>query len=134
LILVFVLFVGGILAVVFGAMKQTDVYKDALKRAQNDTRVRTVLGAHIKDGMFPMGKTKVEGGSGDADLSISISGSKGKGTIYVEAKKSAGSWHYTKLLVKTSDGEEINLISHAGSKEETAPEDSTDTDTDDDST
>ena len=47
--------------------------------------------------------------SGEAELAISISGRKGKGTIYVIATKSAGEWQYSKLIVKTNDGEMIDL-------------------------
>jgi hypothetical protein len=58
---------------------------------------------------FPSGKTNVTGLSGEAELAISISGRKGKGTIYVIATKSAGEWQYSKLIVKTDDGETIDL-------------------------
>jgi hypothetical protein len=57
----------------------------------------------------PSGKTNVTGPSGEAELAISISGRKGKGTIYVIATKSAGEWQYSKLIVKTDNGETIDL-------------------------
>jgi len=41
---------------------------------------------------------------------IPISGPKGKGTIYVEARKSAGHWSFLKLFVEVGvDGERIDL-------------------------
>ena len=109
LLALFALFIGGIVFMVFGAMKHSDVYKDALARAKRNSEVRRALGSRIHDGMFPSGKTNVEGGSGEADLTITISGSKGKGTLYVVAKKTAGQWHYTTLSVKTAGGDEIDL-------------------------
>lgn len=99
-----------VVVVVFGAMKQSDVYKTAVGRAKADARVTSALGTPISEGWFLSGKTNVNGGSGDADLSIPISGPKGKGTIYAVATKSAGQWTYSKLAVKIdSTGETIDL-------------------------
>jgi len=99
-----------VVVVVFGAMKQSDVYKTAVARAKADARVTSALGTPISEGWFLSGKTNVNGGSGDADLSIPISGPKGKGTIYAVATKSAGQWTYSKLAVKIdSTGETIDL-------------------------
>ena len=99
-----------VVVVVFGAMKQSDVYKTAVARAKADARVTSALGTPISEGWFLSGKTNVNGGSGDADLSIPISGPRGKGTIYAVATKSAGDWTYSKLVVKIdSTGETIDL-------------------------
>jgi hypothetical protein len=75
---------------------------------------------------FPSGKTNVTGLSGEAELAISISGRKGKGTIYVIATKSAGEWQYSKLIVKTDDGETIDLNQNTepnGSEKNDEPDD-----------
>lgn len=64
--------------------------------------------------------------SGEAELAISISGRKGKGTIYVIATKSAGEWQYSKLIVKTDDGETIDLNQNTepnGSEKNDEPDD-----------
>jgi len=105
---------GGVVAflvlVIFGALKQTDVYKTAVARAKSDQRVVAALGTPIEEGWYLSGNTNVSGGSGTADLSIPISGPKGKGTIYAVATKSGGEWSYTKLTVKiASTGETIDL-------------------------
>jgi len=99
-----------VIVVVFGALKQSDVYKTAVSRAKSDPRVTAALGTPVKEGWYLSGNTNVNGGSGDADLSIPISGPKGKGTIYAVATKSAGEWTYSKLVVKIdSTGETIDL-------------------------
>ena len=116
-------FIFSMVMLVFGAMKSSDVYKMALKRAQVDPRVRHALGSHIHAGMFVSGSTNVTGGSGQADLSIPISGSKGKGTIYAVATKSEGEWQYSKLTVKTADGEDIDLTQTPDSKDESDSDD-----------
>ncbi|HEY4272390.1 MAG TPA: cytochrome c oxidase assembly factor Coa1 family protein [Candidatus Udaeobacter sp.] len=98
--LMFVIFVGSILVIVFSAMKSTDVYKDALARAKADPAVIEALGSPIKDGFLMSGNTNVNGASGESNLAIPISGPKGKGTIYVSAQKSLRRWNYSGLVVE----------------------------------
>ena len=98
--LLFVLFVGSILVIVFSAMKSTDVYKDALARAKAEPTVIEALGSPIKDGFLVSGNTNVNGASGESNLAIPISGPKGNGTIYVSANKSLGQWNYSGMVVE----------------------------------
>ncbi len=109
LVVLFLLFVTGMVFLVFGAMKSSDVYKTALARAKADERVRLAIGSDIRASLFVSGSTNVSGGTGQANLAIPISGSKAKGTIYVVAVKAAGEWQYTTLVVKTEGGETIDL-------------------------
>ena len=118
MIIMVALFAFGIVLVVFTAMKSTDVYKVALRRAQANPKVQQALGAPIHDGLFVSGHTNASGGSGEADLSIPISGSKGKGTIYLVATKTAGEWQYSTLVVKTDDGESIDLNTPTSKEED----------------
>src|SRR5262245_46921479 len=98
--LMFLAFVGSILVIVFGAMKSTDVYREALARAKADPAVIEALGSPIKDGFLMSGNTNVNGASGESNLAIPISGPKGKGTVYVSATKSLGQWNYSGLVVE----------------------------------
>ena len=110
-LLLFVIFVGSILVVVFSAMKSTDVYKDALSQASGNSAVIEALGTPIKDGFLVSGNTNVNGASGESNLAIPISGPKGKGTIYVSAKKSLGQWKYSGLVVEVGQTHErIDLL------------------------
>ena len=95
--LLFVVFVGSVVLIVFSAVKSTDVYKDALARAKAHPAVIEALGSPITEGFLVSGNTSVNGASGEANLSIPIAGPKGKGTIYVAAKKSLGQWNYSGL-------------------------------------
>jgi hypothetical protein len=105
-----VLFVACIVFLVFSVMKSSDAYKMAVARAKSDQRVVAVLGTPISEGMFPSGKTNVNGPSGEADISIPISGPKDKATIYAVAAKSEGTWTFSKLNVKIEGtGETIDL-------------------------
>ncbi len=100
-----------ILGIVFGVMRSSDVYKEALARAQASPAVAEALGTPIKAGYFTSGNINVSGPSGDANLSIPISGPKGKATIYLEARKSAGEWSFSLLEVEIAETEErIDLL------------------------
>ena len=108
IILLFVAFIGGIVMIAFGSMKQADVYKEAVARAQSDPLVVQKLGSPIGPGMFLSGNINVNGTSGEAKLAIPIHGPKAKGTIYVEATKSAGKWNYALMQVAV-EGEDTRI-------------------------
>ena len=109
--LLFLLFIGSILVIVFSAMKSTDVYKEALARAKADPAVIEALGSPIKEGFFLSGNTNVNGAAGESNLAIPISGPKGKGTIYVSANKALGQWNYSGLVVEVGQTHErIDLL------------------------
>jgi uncharacterized integral membrane protein len=103
----FAAFIVIIVTIVFGMVKSTDVYKDALTAARNNPAVVKALGSPIKAGVFVMGSINVSGLSGQADLAIPISGPKEKGTIYARASKSAGKWSFSKLAVEIKATKEI---------------------------
>jgi hypothetical protein len=110
-LVVFVGFIAGIMFLLFGMMKSSDVYKDAVARAQACPSVREALGTPIKEGMFISGNINVSGPSGQANLSIPISGPDGEGTIYVIAAKSVGQWTFSTLVVEIKDTKQrINLL------------------------
>ena len=111
LVVLIIVFASTIALVVFGAIKSTDIYKDALARAKANAAVKAALGSPIEEGFFISGSTNVNGAAGEANLSIPISGPKGKGTIYVEAKKSGGEWNYSRLVVEIDKTQQkINLL------------------------
>jgi hypothetical protein len=98
--MLFVVFVGSIVLIVFSAVKSTDVYKDALTRAKAHPAVIEALGSPVTEGFLLSGNTNVNGASGEANLSVPVSGPKGKGTIYVAATKSLGRWNYSGLVLE----------------------------------
>jgi hypothetical protein len=98
--MLFVVFVGSIVLIVFSAMKSSDIYKDALARAKTHPAVIEALGSPVTEGLLLSGNTNVNGASGEANLSIPVSGPKGKGTIYVAATKSLGRWNYSGLVLE----------------------------------
>ncbi len=98
--MLFVVFVGSIVLIVFSAMKSSDIYKDALARAKTHPAVIEALGSPVTEGLLLSGNTNINGASGEANLSIPVSGPKGKGTIYVAATKSLGRWNYSGLVLE----------------------------------
>ncbi len=107
-------FVVGIFTLVMGAMRGSDVAREATARAQANTLVGKRLGTPISEGWMVSGSINVSPGAGDADLSVPISGPKGKGTVYVKAQKAGGEWTYS-LMLATIEGssERIDLLASA---------------------
>jgi len=104
-------FVFAIMSVILGVLKSSDAYQYALSSARENPAITSALGTPIKDGFFPSGDINVSGPSGEAKLAIPISGPKGEGTIYLEARKSAGEWSYFVLVVQIEQTKQrINLL------------------------
>jgi hypothetical protein len=101
-----------IVTIVFGMMKSSHAYKEALAMARADLSVKEALGSPIKEGFLVMGNINVIGSSGHADLAIPVSGPEGSGTIYVVASKSAADqWTISRLVVDIKDtNERIDLL------------------------
>jgi hypothetical protein len=104
-------FIGGILAIVFGSIKSTDVCQQALALAKSNPAVIEALGEPVEDGWLMSGNINTSGPSGSADISIPLHGPKGKGTLYAVATKSAGRWEYGTLEVEVQGRDDrINLL------------------------
>lgn len=103
--------VGGILAIVFGTIKSSDVYQQAYTLARSHPAVIEALGEPVEDGLLMGGQINVTGPSGSADISIPLHGPKGKATLYAVASKSAGRWEYHTLEVEVEGREDrIDLL------------------------
>jgi hypothetical protein len=96
-------FIALIVTFLFGLIKASTPYKEALARAQADPVVISRLGTPISGGFVVSGSINRSGGSGEASLAIPLQGSRGSGTLYVEAHQSGGAWTYS-LLTLQPDG------------------------------
>jgi len=104
-------FIALIVSLVFGLLKSTTPYKEALAKAQRDPLVISRLGTPINGGFLVSGSVNLSGGTGQANLAIPLQGSRGNGTLYVEARQSAGTWTYSTLTVRPDGaGEPISLL------------------------
>ena len=106
-----VIFVAAIIVFVFGAIKSSDVYQQAVAKARSNAAVVRELGEPIEPGWLVSGSVNVGNGSGNADLSIPVSGSRKSGTIYTLATKRQGAWEFTTLEMEVDGGNRrINLL------------------------
>jgi Cytochrome oxidase complex assembly protein 1 len=112
LVVLLVLGVSGIaLGTVFGAIKSSDVYQQAIQELEANPAAVQALGLPVKPGLLVTGSVQVNGSTGTADLSIPISGPNGSGTLYLVARKSAGVWEFTTLqLAVKGSAERIDLL------------------------
>lgn len=90
--------------------KSSEPYRHGVATAQHDARVRAALGDPVKDGFMPSGSINTTNGSGQAEFSVSLSGPRGTGTLYIEAERHAGQWHYSTLQVAPDDGSEAIVL------------------------
>ena len=110
-LLLLVLFVAVISGAVFGMMKSSEPYKYAVATASHDARVSEQLGTPITPGWYATGSINLTIDSGDAELTIPLNGTRRHGTVYVEAKKSAGIWRYQRLEVEIEGvPDRVNLL------------------------
>lgn len=103
---------GALAAVVYGlvrtAMRSSEPYQVAVARAKANTELVAALGQPIEEGSLPSGSISTSGGSGAANLTIPIKGPNGKATVFVEAKKFAGTWECTRIVANVN-GRAIDL-------------------------
>jgi Cytochrome oxidase complex assembly protein 1 len=102
--------IAGIVLIVFGALKSSDVYRGARATAERDPRVIEALGSPIEAGFWVGGSVKVEGGTGRANIFFPIHGPKGQARVSAVATKEAGSWRYSEMIVTPSNGPPIDLL------------------------
>jgi hypothetical protein len=99
---------------VMGAMKRSDVYREAMAIVERSPSAIAALGEPMKAGRFVSGSINVSGGAGDANLSIPLSGPTGKGRVHAAATREAGQWMFTALHLAVDGGETIDLLAESG--------------------
>jgi len=110
-IVIAVLAAVAIFSVVMGSIKKSGAYQDAMEKLRATPAAVAALGEPIESGFFISGSVSVNGPSGEAELSIPVHGPQGKGTLYVEATKSAGRWEYDLLeLVVAGQEQRIDIL------------------------
>ena len=110
-----------IFVVVFGAMRSSTPYREAVDRAKSDPRVIELLGRPIETGWFVSGSVNTQNRDGNATFDIPLTGPKGKATLRVEAIKKRGRWTYTEMIVTPASGPEIDLLALPGSPSTSSP-------------
>src|SRR5258708_18000676 len=112
-ILLFTLFIGGIIALVFGIVKSSEPYKHGVQVVTHDPHALRALGSPVEIGSLVSGSTNETGASGEANLAIPVHGSAHAGQLYVIAEKSGPEGEYKKLqLWGDGDPNGIELLHH----------------------
>ena len=100
---------------VFGAIKSSDVYQQALAKARSNPAVVRELGEPIEAGWRISGSINVSNDSGNADVRIPVSGPKKSGAVYATAIKKQGKWDFSALEVEIEgEAKKINLLIPSG--------------------
>jgi cytochrome oxidase complex assembly protein 1 len=96
---------------VFGAIKSSDVYQQALTRVRSNPAVVRELGEPIEPGWLISGSINVSNDSGNADVRIPVSGPKKSGAVYATAIKKQDKWDFSALEVEIEgETKRINLL------------------------
>ncbi len=98
--LVMAVIVLAVFTVVIGSIKSSDVYVTAMDRVRHNPAVAAALGTPLNERILVTGNIHVSGPTGLAELEIPISGPKASATVYVEATKQLGEWHFDHLIVQ----------------------------------
>src|SRR4029078_11934 len=64
----------GLVGVVFGAIKSSDIYQRSVARAKAAPQVIAALGQPVDDGWMVSGSIQINGSSGTANLHVPLSG------------------------------------------------------------
>jgi hypothetical protein len=102
----------GLVFFVFGAIKHSDVYRQALSRASSDPRVVEALGTPIEPGWWVSGSVNANNGEGTANINFPVSGPKGSARIHAAASRDNDAWSYSSIVVRPEKGGEIDVLHH----------------------
>jgi len=92
------LIVAGILFTV-SSMKSSEAYKVGLTQAKQSEAFIRAIGQPSDEGFMVMGTIENQGVTGAAKLSVPVEGPNGRGDLYIEASKGAGSWSIVELVL-----------------------------------
>lgn len=102
--------IGGLLYIGLGAVKDTDVYKGALKRVQDSPDVQAKLGQPIEDSTaLPSSEFHFDNGTQTSTVRFSVKGPSGSADVEAGAVLVGDKWHYERLIVTNSDGTTIDV-------------------------
>ena len=114
LLLLVALGVAALVFFVFGAIKRSDVYEQALAAVRSSPSAIAALGEPIEAGFLVSGSVNVSGGAGDANISFPVSGPSAKGQVHAAATREAGAWVFTALHLSIDGGETLDLLAESG--------------------
>lgn len=119
IIVIFFVFLGSVIFGVSQAFTNSDPYKDALAKAQEDEYILEILGEPIETNGIMNGSLKFENDEGSVDISIPIKGPDGEARVYIVGSKKDDTWTYSELYVILDEtNEQVDLLWGKGSNED----------------
>jgi hypothetical protein len=101
----------GIFFFVMGAIKTSDVYREAFRRTESNPEVIAAIGRPVDAGWLVGGSINVSGPAGEANFAIPVTGPKGAGKVYVVASKRLGNWEFSTLTFEAeSTSKRVDLL------------------------
>jgi hypothetical protein len=101
----------GIVILSMTVLKNSDVYKGAVMRAQQSEALREEIGSPVRPGLFVLGSINITILSGHANVRFTVSGPRGKAKMSAVATRSGGPWEYSVLMAEVQgSGRSINLL------------------------
>ncbi|MFY9560893.1 MAG: cytochrome c oxidase assembly factor Coa1 family protein [Terriglobales bacterium] len=113
-VLLLAAFAALIITIVSSAFHNSDVFREAIARAERSRQVTDRIGTPLRPGWLPQGKIEVSGSTGTAQMAIPVTGPGGKATINLDARKIAGAWQFRTLQVQFEDSTSVNLLAAEG--------------------
>jgi Cytochrome oxidase complex assembly protein 1 len=113
---------GGLVYVVMASLKNSDVARESLARAQANPALIEKLGTPIQMGAWVGGSVNSTPADGNAELVMPLMGPKGSGVLAVTARKTAGEWHYLVMTVTIQGGGNVNLLKEAEQRQRDCPQ------------
>jgi hypothetical protein len=92
-----------VIAINLVAFNNSEAKKLALASATSHPELIALLGQPIRSSWWITGGIETSAGIWNAELAIPISGPKAKGTLHVQAEKTAGVWRLVLLQFEAAD-------------------------------
>ncbi|TVR01628.1 MAG: hypothetical protein EA398_09400 [Deltaproteobacteria bacterium] len=96
--------IGGLIFFVFGAMRSSTPWVEAVEMAAEHPNVTGFTGEPLTDGLFASGSLSRSGDGGQVDLRVPVSGPRGSGAVHIVGERVAGEWRYRHAIFTSSDG------------------------------
>src|SRR5260370_18441422 len=103
-------------------LKDSDVARESLARAQANPVLIEKLGTPIQMGAWVGGSVNATPADGNAELVMPLMGPKGSGVMAVSARKTAGKWHFLSMQVTVQGGGNCPLFNETVNKHRECPQ------------
>ena len=104
-------FVATIFAIVSLSFRKSEVFQQAIARAEKSPQIAARIGTPLHPDWLPQGHIEVSGSTGTAQMEIPVTGPRGKAVISLDAQKVAGIWQFRKLEIQfEGQADSINLL------------------------